>query len=1177
MRRRLTRRSAPREDPRRQSQGKVRAVVDGERGRRRQPRGLRPVPIDPALLRLAPALRRHLLVCVALAIATTAVVLSQTEAISQALPKLVDGDLAAAGPLSVVLLVVGATRFAIGWITEVSASSAAAATRQAITRSVIRHTLALDEAGTAAATPARVTTLVTDGVDALDPWIRQYLPAVCLAIILPLAAGLRILLADPASALILLLTVPLIPLFMVLIGKLTEDRTLRQWATLQRLSGHFHDVLVGLPTLRLFGRASVQVDRVRDVAEQYRVAVMRTLRVAFLSAGAMELLASLSVALVAVTIGFRLTIGTVTLSTALTVLLLAPECSAPIRRVGAAFHAAQAGTDAGAELQEVTSASTTPDGPVDEVRSASSAPPLRIDAATVVDSSRGHRVGPVHAEVAPGTLVALVGASGAGKTTLLDAIRGRVPLYSGSVVLGGVEVTQLSRTARSRMIAWIPQLPDPVGANARSVVGDEAPASIVDEALAAVDLTELVERAPAELSGGERQRLAVARALVRCRPGTEVRLLLADEPTSHLDARRAQLVTSALRRVAAEGPAVVVATHDPRLIEEADEVVLLDGLARAADDERPSTHIGSRVMVDSGATSRSILGAPARTTTPRGADVSVGALPGRQLAWLRRVAHPSRWRLRGARVIGVATELCAVGLAATAAWLIFRSAEGPSFADLALAAVAVRAFALGKALLRYCERLASHDATLRVLADIRGAVVASVGRVAPAGISGWGRGDVMSRVVDDVDRLADQELRVNAPMVSGLTVGVVAVGGAMLVAPGFGFVYAVAVAVIGLALPVMAGALTTSTARRNAQARAELSAHVLELAEHADELSSSGTEKVWTTRIQRSLDEMGRHERRRGSRIGALEGVAAMAAPLLAAGVVAVDRQLGSGVSGPVLGVLVIVPFALLEVLTPLLHAGPQEAVVLKAAARVREVLDAPEPVDDPPEPVAVPATPAVVLGDVALRWPRGDLDVVHGVDLRAEPGALVHIDGPSGSGKSTLAAALVRFVDIHRGCYMLDDVDTRRATGDDVRRVVTWSQQEPWFAATSLRENLHIAAPNATDSELWAALDAVHLTGWAASLPEGMSTLVGRDGNAMSGGQRQRLALARILLAGHQVVVLDEPTAHLDTETAERVLTDLLGSLDERTVVVLGHGGAFAKGSSLQTLTIAGDAVRRS
>lgn len=1144
----------------------VRPVVDGEDpldpGEHRTRRG----PIDPTLLQLAPALRRHLSICAGLAVATAVVVLAQAEIIGRELPRLIDGDLEAATPLAGVLVAIGLGRFVLRWATEVSAARAAAASRAAITDRVIAHALVVDEPGAAEATPARVTTLVTDGIDALDPWIREYVPALCIAVVLPLAAGARILVADLTSAVILLVAIPLIPVFMVLIGRLAEDRADRQWATLQRLAAHFHDVLVGLPTLRLFGQAGAQVQRVRAVAEQYRVAVMRTLRVAFLSAAAMELLAMLSVALVAVTIGYRLSVGDVTLQAALIVLLLAPECSLPIRRVGAAFHAAQAGTDAADELSELLATTTTPDGPVDVLpTSEPTTPTLRISGATVVDPDRGRRVGPVDLDVHAGSLVALVGASGAGKSTLLDAVRCRVPLHRGHVELAGIDVTDLSRTARADALVWIPQLPDPVGSDVRAAVAagsDPVDAAAVDHALAAVDLVGFAERRPSELSGGECQRLAVARGVLRARTAPGARVLLADEPTSHLDDRRAALVIEALRRMAAEGCAVVVATHDPDLIGAADHVVRLD--------EGPSTPEDGSPPIIGHADPDDVPSAPSPISSHAGAagaateaDRTTTATAwrnhsGDDLAWFRQMARPVRWRLFAGRTLAVLTELCSIGLAATATWMLVRASTHTPFAELAVAAVAVRTFAIGKGVLRYSERLVSHDTTFRMLADVRGAVVARLGRIAPAGVPGMERGDVMARVVDDVDRLADQELRVMGPMTSGLAVGLLAVVASATVAPGFGVAYAVAVIVVAVALPAATRVLTAGTVRDQVSARAELAGATLEVVEHGDELTTTGAAGTWVGRIWNASTSIGRIDRRRGTRIGVLEGLAALAAPALAATIVVVDRWIGGTVDGALLGVAVLVPFALIEVLAPLLHAGEQQASVQVAAARLRTVLDAPDPVTEPADPEALATHPPLVLDDVTLRWPGAASPVLSGLDMRLEPDTLARIDGPSGTGKSTLAAALVRFIGVDEGRYLLGDVDTTQAGGDNIREVVTWCQQTPWLAASSLRENLHLAAPDATDDEMWTALDAVQLSDWAVALPDGLSSEVGRDGSAMSGGQRQRLALARVLLAGHPIVVLDEPTAHLDAPTAERVLRDLLVALEGRTVLLLGHGTAL-------------------
>ncbi|MCB0963555.1 MAG: hypothetical protein KDA98_09690, partial [Acidimicrobiales bacterium] len=300
-------------------------------------------PIDGRVLALSAALRVHLVRCGVLAVAVAAAVLVQAEALARLLPRLIDGDGAALAPLVGWLALVAAVRGLAAAGADRSATATLVATRRSIRRRVLDRLrwIAPDHRDELA--PAQVRALATSAPDALEPWIRAYLPGLTIAATVPLAAGLRILGADLASAAVLIVVVPLIPVFMVLIGWATEARADKQWAALTRLADRFADVLAGLPTLRLFGRADAQVARVREVTERYRAATMRTLRVAFLSAVVLELLATLSVALVAVSLGYRLTRGSIDLQTALVVLLLTPECLLPIRRVAAAFHAATSG------------------------------------------------------------------------------------------------------------------------------------------------------------------------------------------------------------------------------------------------------------------------------------------------------------------------------------------------------------------------------------------------------------------------------------------------------------------------------------------------------------------------------------------------------------------------------------------------------------------------------------------------------------------------------------------------------------------------------------------------------------------------------------------------------------------------------------------------------------------
>ena len=341
---------------------------------------------------------------------------------------------------------------------------------------------------------------------------------------------------------------------MILIGRLTEERSQRQWPRCA-LGSHFHDVLVGLGTLRLFGRAEAQIDRVRQVTDDYRRAVMGTLRVAFLSALVLELLATLSVALVAVTAGVRLADGTISLTTALVVLLLAPECSLPLRRVGAAFHAATAGADAVDDLEEVDELSESPDGTGSVTTGG-----LHVEDLVITDAVRGHRVGPVDLDVAPGEVVALVGPTGSGKSTVLAAVTGDTPIGSGSVEVGGVSIGDLSRDRRRAAIVAIPQHPAALGATVDESVSLGCPTSTTDgrrAALAAVGPT--TPRAALRTVG---RRTPATRRRGRCsRRGCGMSTSWSRTNRPHLDAERVALVVDGLRSVADHGTAVLVVTR----------------------------------------------------------------------------------------------------------------------------------------------------------------------------------------------------------------------------------------------------------------------------------------------------------------------------------------------------------------------------------------------------------------------------------------------------------------------------------------------------------------------------------------------------------------------------------------------------------------------------------------
>ena len=1124
-------------------------------------------PVDIRLLQRLPGLRRHLIVVGAVAVATALAVLVQAELLANGLAELIQvGDVT--GGLTrmlVALSAVAAVRAVGAGVSEWSAGRAMVSIRHDVRAAVFHHARA-DGDRTSSGLASREANVATAGVDELEPYVRQFLPALMLAVTVPVAAGVRILVADPASALLIAVTVPLIPVFMVLIGRMTERRTRRQWAVLQRLGGHFLDVIEGLPTLRLFGRAKAQRDAVHEVSEQYRATTMTALRIAFLSAFALELIATLSVALIAVEVGLRLASGGLVLSTALIVLLLAPECYLPLRRVGASFHAAQSGLDAGDDLHDLLERPTLPAG----TREAPTSGPMTLRDVALVRRGRVVLDG-VDLDVAPGSVVAVYGPTGIGKSTLVDACRGRLVDRHGAITVGGIDVRDLDADSWADQLAVIGQRLTPLGTSVVEEVRGSTSASddVVAAALDDVDLAALRDRRTDELSGGQLRRVQVARALVAVRCG-RARFVLADEPTAHLDAAAADRVWRALAGLAgANGAAVLVATHDARCRAVADQVVdfggpLGDHPSPPPTEPRLRTALRlvaptKRAVADTDGNTDIDTDSITDTSRSTGSD---GVVPDRHELWsatrrVMRMARPARRRFTGATALGALAEACTLGLAGVAAWLIVKASEQPDLAELSLAILAVRTFGIGKGVFRYGERLATHDAGLRSLSEIRAAVVDRLADIAPAGIPGWERGDLLQRVVGDVDRLLDLFVRVLGPVLAVAATAAAAALITLVLDPAAGAVLIVALVIVGVLLPSITAARETTIGPLVAQRRARLAGAALSYTEALDALIAHRAERAARARIDVAGDELDRLAvRRTRVRMG---GAAVVAAAPLATTIatLAVIGPSATSIAGPVLGVLVLWPLAIVELAGTVNDTAATAPSVAGSAVRVVAALDTPDPLPAPADPRTVGDAPDLTIDDLTARWPTSTHDALGPVTIEFPFGSHTTITGPSGSGKSTFAAVLVGFLAPHSGTYRIDGDDVATIGGANVRERVTWVQQLPWLADTTVRENLRIADPAADDHRLTDALGAVRLGAWLDDLPYGLDTRIGRGGSGMSGGEAQRLALARVLLADHRVVVLDEPTAHLDAGTAERVLATTLDRFADRTTIVLGHDPA--------------------
>ncbi|MFE3902625.1 thiol reductant ABC exporter subunit CydD [Streptomyces sp. NPDC059153] len=1113
-------------------------------------------PIDPRLLRYARATRLFLAAVVALGVVGAALVIAQAMLIAEVVVGGFEDGRTVSGlrtPL-IMLAAVALGRGLVSWLTELAAYRASAAVKSELRGRLLERAAALGPGWLSGQRTGSLVALATRGVDALDDYFARYLPQLGLAVVVPVAVLARIVTEDWVSAAIIVVTLPLIPLFMILIGWATQSRMDRQWRLLSRLSGHFLDVVAGLPTLKVFGRAKAQAESIRTITSQYRRATLRTLRIAFLSSFALELLATLSVALVAVTIGMRLVHGELDLYTGLVVLILAPEAYLPIRQVGAQYHAAAEGLSAAEEIFSVLETEPRPGGTQDIPES------LRLELEGVTVRHEGRTEASLDGAslvVDEGETVALVGPSGVGKSTLLDVVLGFTAPDEGRVRIGGVDLAALAPEHWRERIAWVPQRPylfaGTIAENvrlARPDADDGAVTAALRDAGAYDFVAELPDGAQtllgedgAGLSAGQRQRLALARAFLADRP-----LLLLDEPTASLDGETEAGIVEAVRRLAA-GRTVLLVVHRPALLSVADRVVRLEpGLTLRP--EKPEA----------------FAAVPRPTNAPVGASDTVpqpgvlrdtAARSGQVLARVREAAGAQRGQLALALLLGSLALGSAVGLMAVSGWLISRASEQPPVLYLMVAVTATRAFGLGRAVFRYAERLVSHDAVLKMLAELRVAVYRGLERIAPAGLRRTRRGDLLSRLVADVDALQDYWLRWLLPVGTAVVVGAATAGFIGWLLPAAGVVLAAGLLLAGAGVPLVSGACSRHAERQLAPARADLATRITDLLGGTAELTVAGALPARSERTREADGVLTRIAARAATATALGGGLIALIGGLtvVATALVALPAVYDGRLAGVELAVVVLTPLAAFEAVTGLPLAVQYRQRVKRSAERVYEVLDAPLPVHEPGSPAETPGSPfPLEVRGLSARYAQAERDALDSVDLRLTAGRRIAVVGPSGSGKTTLAQVLLRFLDARAGTYRIGGVDASALEGDTVRQFVGLCAQDAHIFDSSIRENLRLARTGATDGELRAALDRARLLDWAEALPDGLDTLVGEHGARLSGGQRRRLALARAILADFPVLVLDEPAEHLDLATADALTADLLAATRGRTTVLITH-----------------------
>jgi ATP-binding cassette subfamily C protein CydC len=513
-------------------------------------------------------------------------------------------------------------------------------------------------------------------------------------------------------------------------------------------------------------------------------------------------------------------------------------------------------------------------------------------------------------------------------------------------------------------------------------------------------------------------------------------------------------------------------------------------------------------------------------------------------------------RVAASVVLGVLSVLSGVGLIAFAGYLISRSAERPPVLSLTVVIVAVRCFGLARPLARYCERLTSHDLAFRLLARMRVTFFAKLEPLVPARLEGYRRGDLLTRMVGDVDALQNLFLRGLTPPLVALLAGAVSVAVCAAYLPAAGLVLAAGLLTGGIVVPVVAAFAGRRSGARQAGARAELTVELVELLRGAPELVVLGADRAALERVAVLDTELTRLARAEALASGLVEGLAVAVAGLAVAGVLAVciAATAAGALDRVLVATLALLSLASFEAVAPLPSAALRLQATLDSGRRLLALAGREPAVTDPAWPATLPADSQLCLEDVGFGYAGNESWELSGLDLRLAPGRRVALVGRSGAGKSTIAALLVRFLDPSAGRLALGDVDLRELRQHDVRSQITLDSQDAYLFSTTIRENVRLARPGASDAEIEQALAQARIWDWVHSLPAGLDTFVGEEGTSVSGGERRRIALARTFLAGAPVIVLDEPTGHLDPETAAALIGDALSAADTRSVVLITH-----------------------
>jgi ATP-binding cassette subfamily C protein CydCD len=1013
--------------------------------------------------------------------------------------------------------------------------------------------------------------LATEGIDALEAYYSQYLPQIALAILVPVTILVFVFQADILSGLILLATAPLIPVFMVLIGGAANSLTRKQWLGLSRMSGYFLDVIQGLTTLKSFGQSKAQVGIIEKVSDQYRCATMGVLKVTFLSALALELVATLSTAVVAVEIGIRLLYGKMLFEQAFFVLLLAPEFYLPLRSLGSRFHASMAGIETGKRLYEVLD-TPVPGGDQEETQSDQDATPSNIAPSIGIKDLTFSYPGNVQTldcvsfQIPAGKMTAISGESGAGKTTLTWLLLRFLEPQAGEISINQQSIREIPCTDWMAKIAWVPQNPhlfdDTVAANIMlSKPGADMAAVKQAAQLANADdfISKLAQgyqtrlgEGGARLSAGQAQRIALARAFLKDAP-----FIILDEATAHLDPLTDAQLRISMRQLFQDRTALVIA-HRKTTLAEADQVIkLVHGHANLEGllpfTEMQTIPAEEQVTPADGKYLEDIIDLPNNLTSHDDHNGEVKASPLRRLL---ATLTPFWTRILLSVGLGFATVASGVGLMATSAYIISAAALHPSIAELQVAIVGVRFFGLSRGVFRYLERLVSHDVTFRLLANWRVKFYQALEPLAPAWLQRYHSGDLLARIIRDIGTLENFYVRaINPPLVALMISNAVIIFLGGFAAPlAWGLLAFLVFA--GIFLPLMVFFLSKKIGPLLVSTRSALNTLLVDSLQGIPDLLTNGRMDDQLRRIKNSGQALSEAQGRmaRISSIHVATGSLLANLAMLTVLTIGIELVSAGKMDGVLLGVVTLTALTCFEAMQPLPQVVQHLETNQSAAGRLYELVDAPNPVKEPTSPIRLDGKFDLEVHHLSFTYPAWEYKdtredrqafTLKGISFTLPQGKHVAILGPSGSGKTTLVNLLQRFWDYQQGSILLNKHEINQFCQEDVRARIAYVSQNTYLFCATIRDNLRLARPSATLDELRQAAKHAQLDDFIQALPAGYDTWIGEHGLRLSAGERQRLAIARAFLKDASLLIMDEPAANLDPAN-EGALLDAVQTLSQ-------------------------------